>query len=95
MFDPAGRPIWLGSSPGVAAEGHARLLGLPSEDPPLLHDTFDLLWRDNTLWVEPAPDSPSRMAAAGAASTSSQEARERGSQNPVPTFFRLWRTPSR
>ncbi len=40
------------------------LLGLPREDFPFLRDTFERLWDDNRLWIEPAPDAPSRMAAA-------------------------------
>jgi cytochrome P450 len=40
------------------------LLGLPAEDFPFLRDTFELLWEDNRLWIEPAPDAPSRSAAA-------------------------------
>jgi cytochrome P450 len=40
------------------------LLGLPREDFPFLRDTFEGLWRDNRLWIEPAPDAPSRVAAA-------------------------------
>lgn len=39
------------------------LLGLPREDFPFLRDTFELLWQDNRLWIEPAPDAPSRVAA--------------------------------
>jgi hypothetical protein len=39
------------------------LLGLPREDFPFLRDTFEELWRDNRLWIEPAPDAPSRVAA--------------------------------
>ena len=40
------------------------LLGLPREDFPFLRDTFELLWQDNRLWIEPAQDAPSRVAAA-------------------------------
>ncbi len=40
------------------------LLGLPREDFPFLRDTFERLWEDNRLWIEPAPDAPSRIAAA-------------------------------
>jgi cytochrome P450 len=40
------------------------LLGLPVEDFPFLRDTFERLWEDNRLWIEPAPDAPSRVAAA-------------------------------
>jgi cytochrome P450 len=40
------------------------LLGLPREDFPFLRDTFERLWDDNRLWIEPAPDAPSRIAAA-------------------------------
>jgi len=40
------------------------LLGLPREDFPFLRDTFEKLWEDNRLWIEPAPDAVSRMAAA-------------------------------
>jgi hypothetical protein len=39
------------------------LLGLPESDYPFLHDTFELLWTDNRLWIEPAEDAPSRRAA--------------------------------
>ena len=42
----------------------ARLLGLPPEDDRRLHDTFDSLWVDNTLWTAPPPDSPARATAA-------------------------------
>ena len=40
------------------------LLGLPREDFAFLRDTFELLWLDNRLWIEPAQDAPSRVAAA-------------------------------
>jgi cytochrome P450 len=40
------------------------LLGLPVEDFPFLRDTFERLWEDNRLWIEPGPDAPSRIAAA-------------------------------
>jgi cytochrome P450 len=40
------------------------LLGLPQEDFLFLRDTFEKLWEDNRLWIEPAPDAPSRTAAA-------------------------------
>jgi cytochrome P450 len=39
------------------------LLGLPESDWPVLRDTFELLWTDNRLWIEPADDAPSRRAA--------------------------------
>jgi cytochrome P450 len=40
------------------------LLGVPPADFRYLRDTFDLLWHENRLWIEPAPDAPSRVAAA-------------------------------
>ncbi|MGP0036628.1 MAG: hypothetical protein ACLP4R_18970 [Solirubrobacteraceae bacterium] len=40
------------------------LLGLPPEDVSFQRDTFELLWQDNRLWIEPAQDAPSRVAAA-------------------------------
>ena len=39
------------------------LLGLPGSDYEFLRDTFELLWLDNRLWIEPADDAPSRVAA--------------------------------
>jgi cytochrome P450 len=39
------------------------LLGLPRSDVDFLHDTFELLWLDNRLWIEPAADAASRAAA--------------------------------
>jgi cytochrome P450 len=39
------------------------LLGLPDSDFPFLRDTFELLWLDNRLWIDPADDAPSRVAA--------------------------------
>jgi cytochrome P450 len=40
------------------------LLGVPAADFAFLRDTFDRLWHENRLWIEPAPDAPSRVAAA-------------------------------
>jgi cytochrome P450 len=40
------------------------LLGVPAADFEFLRDTFEALWHENRLWIEPAPDAPSRVAAA-------------------------------
>jgi cytochrome P450 len=40
------------------------VLGLPAEDFPFLRDTVEKVWHDNRLWIEPAQDEPSRLAAA-------------------------------
>ena len=39
------------------------LLGLPEADYEFLRDTFELLWLDNRLWIEPPEDGPARLAA--------------------------------
>jgi cytochrome P450 len=40
------------------------LLGLSAPDYEFLRDTFEQLWHENRLWIEPASDAPSRVAAA-------------------------------
>jgi cytochrome P450 len=39
------------------------LLGVPAGDFGFLRDTFEQLWHQNRLWIEPAADAPSRIAA--------------------------------
>jgi cytochrome P450 len=38
------------------------LLGIPPGDFEFLRETFEMLWLDNRLWIDPAPDAPSRIA---------------------------------
>jgi cytochrome P450 len=40
------------------------LLGLPQSDFDFLRTTFERLWVDNRLWIEPGPEAPSRAASA-------------------------------
>jgi cytochrome P450 len=38
------------------------LLGTPETDLEFLRETFEMLWLDNRLWIDPGPDAPSRTA---------------------------------
>jgi cytochrome P450 len=40
------------------------LLGIPDRDFRFLRETFEMLWLDNRLWINPGPDAPSRRASA-------------------------------
>jgi cytochrome P450 len=88
--DLAGELAWV-----LPLKATMALLGVPQADFRFLRETFDLLWHENRLWIEPAPDAPSRVAAASLheyfASTLVERARRPGGSDVLSTVADAYR----